>query len=173
MEILVALERLLSEFLSLKNSDADNHVIVHMLNNDVFHWYGAILGPESTPYEGGYFLYHIEFPQDYPSSPPDFYFITPMFHPNIRSDGRVCCEVFTTERWQSTISVRAIFSYIIGLLNEPRPQAGYIGEATELCETNKAAYNQKVREYTDNYGNLKWIKSLNSEDKEIADTIET
>lgn len=29
------------------------------------------MGPEDTPYEGGYFMATLKFPHDYPNSPPE------------------------------------------------------------------------------------------------------
>lgn len=33
------------------------------------------------------------FPEDYPNSPPKLQFTTPIWHPNIYSDGRVCISI--------------------------------------------------------------------------------
>ena len=33
-------------------------------------WQGILLGPEGSPYEGGLFYLDIEFPENYPFTPP-------------------------------------------------------------------------------------------------------
>ena len=33
------------------------------------------------------------FPQDFPINPPEMKFVTPMWHPNIYDDGRVCISI--------------------------------------------------------------------------------
>ncbi|CAB4427707.1 unnamed protein product [Rhizophagus irregularis] len=54
---------------------------------DVQAW---IYGPESTPYEGGYFKVKLVLGADFPAAPPKCYFITKLFHPNVSKSGEVC-----------------------------------------------------------------------------------
>lgn len=74
-------------------------------------------GPEGTPFEGGVFTTELNFPTDYPLSPPQMKFISEMFHPNgmllthicmcskqlcvvcvcaVYPDGRVCISILHT-----------------------------------------------------------------------------
>ena len=41
-----------------------------------------IIGPPDTPYEGGIFKAMMQFPDDFPNSPPEMQFISKMYHPN-------------------------------------------------------------------------------------------
>lgn len=50
--------------------------------DDVFKWEAMIAGPPGTPYEGGLFPAVLDFPTDYPMSPPKMQFTSPLFHPN-------------------------------------------------------------------------------------------
>jgi hypothetical protein len=56
-------------------------------------WTGTINGPEGTPYEGLTFKLSLEFPSNYPMSPPLVLFTTPMFHPNVDMAGRICLDI--------------------------------------------------------------------------------
>lgn len=49
-----------------------------------------ISGPLDTPYQGGIFRCRLEFPPDFPNSPPKGYFLTKIFHPNISNGGEIC-----------------------------------------------------------------------------------
>ena len=44
---------------------------------------GALEGPPKTPYENGFFIFEMIFPDDFPFKPPKFIFKTKIFHPNI------------------------------------------------------------------------------------------
>ncbi len=43
-----------------------------------FHFrYYVVRGPESTPYEGGFYLGRLVFPREFPFKPPSIYMLTP------------------------------------------------------------------------------------------------
>lgn len=62
--------------------------------SDMFEWEASLKGHEATPYESGIFNLNIKFPKDYPWKPPSIYFMTKIFHVNIHSDGKICCDSF-------------------------------------------------------------------------------
>lgn len=45
-------------------------------NDDLFKWYGIIVGAEGSPFEGVPIRFVMEFPHDYPNSPPSAFFDT-------------------------------------------------------------------------------------------------
>jgi hypothetical protein len=51
-------------------------------DENIFCWDLFIVGPPDTLYEGGFFNAKLEFPQDFPNSPPVMTFKTPIWHPN-------------------------------------------------------------------------------------------
>lgn len=48
-----------------------------------------MIGPEDSPYANGHFKLKLNLPDNYPFEPPKAQFITPIYHPNIDSEGRV------------------------------------------------------------------------------------
>lgn len=62
-------------------------------DNDMFLWNVIFEGPSDTLYEGGFFKAQLKFPQDFPNNPPEMKFVTPMWHPNIYPDGKVCISI--------------------------------------------------------------------------------
>nr|XP_033773592.1 ubiquitin-conjugating enzyme E2 T isoform X2 [Geotrypetes seraphini] len=52
-----------------------------------------ILGGADTPYEKGIFNLEVILPERYPFEPPKIRFLTPIYHPNIDSAGRICLDI--------------------------------------------------------------------------------
>lgn len=57
-------------------------------------WRVVYVGPKNSPYEGGIFTVKVIFPDDYPTTRPQFFFITKIYHLNIdwvsSCNGKVC-----------------------------------------------------------------------------------
>ena len=51
-------------------------------------------GPSDTLYEHGCFRCILNFPRDYPHSPPSMHFSPPIWHPNVHEDGKVSFQHF-------------------------------------------------------------------------------
>uniref|UniRef100_UPI00358F5682 ubiquitin-conjugating enzyme E2 T-like isoform X1 n=2 Tax=Myxine glutinosa TaxID=7769 RepID=UPI00358F5682 len=61
--------------------------------DDQFELRAQILGGSGTPYEGGIFNLQIQIPERYPFEPPKLRFLTPIYHPNIDTAGRICLDI--------------------------------------------------------------------------------
>eukprot|EP00118_Oscarella_pearsei_P023373 m.279389 g.279389 ORF g.279389 m.279389 type:complete len:667 (+) comp40623_c0_seq3:1198-3198(+) len=83
-------------------------------------WRMLLVGPDDTPYARGVFILYTKFPNDYPQSAPEMRFITPIYHCNINSNGRICHSVFE-RNYTTDTSVRTIIDCLYGLLLEPEP----------------------------------------------------
>ena len=70
---------------SLTNYHAGSSYIVHFILE--------ITGPEDSPYENGVFELELTLSNRYPFEPPKLQFITPIYHPNIDSTGRICLDL--------------------------------------------------------------------------------
>lgn len=63
-------------------------------------WQAVLTGPEddeTCPYAGAAFRLLIQFPDDYPSRPPEIHVATPILHVNVSAQGRVCHSVLDRE----------------------------------------------------------------------------
>merc|ERR1719231_1234214 len=83
-------------------------------------WKVILNGPDGTPYQGGRWLITIDFPSDYPFSPPKVRFATPIYHCNINDDGRLCLDVLK-DMWSPSITIPKLFATIESLLQDPNP----------------------------------------------------
>lgn len=67
--------------------------------DDMMKWYGIVVGPEGTPYEGIPIRFVLEFDNDYPNSAPKAFFDTEVYYEggaSYKVDGRlvVCLNIF-------------------------------------------------------------------------------
>ena len=84
-----------------------------------------IIGPKDTPYENGFYFFSLQFPDNYPYSPPSVKFLTQIenirFNPNLYVDGKVCLSILGTwagPGWSSCLSLNSVLLSIQSLLNE-------------------------------------------------------
>lgn len=98
--------------------------VVDLSNQGIYWWSdpttltkgkALILGSPESPYEGCFFIFQFQFPDDYPFSPPKVNVLTSdgktRFHPNLYVDGKVCLSILGTysgPSWQSTMSLSMI-----------------------------------------------------------------
>lgn len=94
-------------------------------DTDMFKGYALIIGPENTPYFGGYYFFKFMFPYDYPFSPPRVTFMTNdghiRYNPNLYTNGKVCVSILNTwegEQWSSCQTISSVLLALCTLLNE-------------------------------------------------------
>ena len=127
--------------------------------NDFYKWSVVLFGPQDTIYEGGYFKALLEFPYDYPNSPPKMKFLSQMFHPNIYPDGRVCISILhnpgndifneqekAEERWRPSLGAEQILISVISMLNDPNCNSPANIDAAVMLRNNPKEYEKKVRQ---------------------------
>ena len=139
-----ATTRLAKELLKINNEKIDGIIIDKP--DDLMLWNAKIIGPIGTPYENGIFELILRFDTDYPNRPPSVQFITPMFHPNIYRDGKICVDILQAE-WTPAQNVRTILLSIMSLLTDPNPASPANRDAAILYTSNKKEYDIKVIEF--------------------------
>jgi ubiquitin-conjugating enzyme E2 Z len=93
--------------------------------SNIQHIKAMIIGPPDTPYENGFYFFSIDFPNDYPFSPPKVKFLTYeagiRFNPNLYTNGKVCLSILGTwsgPGWTTCLNLNTILLSIQSLLNE-------------------------------------------------------
>jgi ubiquitin-conjugating enzyme E2 Z len=83
-----------------------------------------IRGPAGTPYADALLFFSVEFPADYPFSPPKVLILTSdgvtRFHPNLYVQGKVCLSILGTysgPQWSGALSFNSVLLSILGLLD--------------------------------------------------------
>ena len=96
-------------------------------DTDMMKGYAMIIGPSDTPYFGGFYFFEVNFPIDYPHSPPVVLYKTNgdnvRFNPNLYVNEKVCISLLNTwrgEQWTSCQTLSTILLNLCTLLtNEP------------------------------------------------------
>ena len=116
----------------MKSPLHDNGIFYEHDEADMLKGYAMIIGPEDTPYYGGYYMFELTFPSNYPHSPPVLTYLTNgdniRFNPNLYKTGKVCISILNTWRGDQWTSCQNISSVLLSLcmvlfkdpmLNEP------------------------------------------------------
>lgn len=126
-----SIKRLVKDIKELKNDPLKGIFYRHSETN-MLKGSALIIGPEDTPYHGGYYLFSFNFPTDYPHSPPKLEFLTgdglTRLHPNLYKNGKVCLSILNTwdgDSWTGCQTISTILLTIQSiftnnpLINEP------------------------------------------------------
>ena len=116
----------------LKNPLTEQGIYYIHDDTDILKGYALIVGPSDTPYFGGNYFFEINYPIDYPHSPPKVTYCTNgekiRFNPNLYVCGKVCISLLNTwrgEQWTSCQTISTILLTLCTLLcknpllNEP------------------------------------------------------
>jgi ubiquitin-protein ligase len=114
---------------------------------------GVLEGPQNTPYENGFFIFKMLIPKDLPFQPPEFIFISNIFHPNISENGFVFVDILRNQWSPALEDFEAIIYSIQSFLDTPNPDEFLNENAAKLYKEDKTRYNEFVREYTSIYSN--------------------
>ena len=97
------------------------------IGDDLFHWKASFIGPRGSNYENGLFFVEMKFTSDYPIKKPYVRMKTPIYHPNIRSDGYICVD-YIKEKWKKENNIVGIINAIFSLLGLTKePEKGWNG----------------------------------------------
>jgi len=117
-------------------------------------WVAQIFGPSETLFDGGMFQVEFVFPPDFPDAPPFVHFLTPIYHPQISSQGipflRSLIMWNQVDPKEKTIG--ALLQSLITLLaSEPSPEpCTHLNlEAATLhfsrCDAERKEYKKQVK----------------------------
>ncbi|KAM6044346.1 PREDICTED: ubiquitin-conjugating enzyme E2 T [Chlamydotis macqueenii] len=113
-----------------------------------------ILGGADTPYEKGIFNLEIVVPERYPFEPPKIRFLTPIYHPNIDSAGRICLDVLKLPpkgAWRPSLNISTLLTSIQLLMAEPNPDDPLMADISSEYKYNKQLFLLNAKEWTEKY----------------------
>lgn len=130
-------------------------------NDNIFSWtLGLYIVNPDSPWNHAYLNAKMDFPSNYPFSPPNFKFSPSIFHPNVYADGRVCISILheagnvyqdepSNENWSPAQCVESVILSIISILDDPNIQSPANIEASNMWRDNREAYNAQVKKFVE------------------------
>ena len=129
--------------------------------NNLYIWRCSFAGPKDSSYSGGVFILKIKFPMDYPESPPEVVFTTPIYHLNINSSskngipvGKVYCD--SLNNWKNYYTIKQLLPEIFVLLYKNNPDCGYDMQKNEEFRNNRQFFEEKAKFFTKKYANPRY-----------------
>ena len=125
-------------------------------------WEVIIPGPVGSPYEGGKFKVKIILPEDFPNSAPTCYFLTKIFHPNIRFESGSICVNFlkkgsdkekedNQKTWTNRNTICNIIFGLYALLKCPNQNDAWNFNAHNLFIKDTQRYNLIAKNFTNKF----------------------
>ena len=116
-----AIQRILTDIKELNNYPLYKDGIHHLSDeNNILNFKALIIGPENTPYYGGFYFFDFEFPHTYPLDPPKVRYCTLddkiRFNPNLYTNGKVCLSILNTWNGPSWTPCNSISSVLLSIL---------------------------------------------------------
>ncbi|KAB1214346.1 Ubiquitin-conjugating enzyme E2 5 [Morella rubra] len=130
---------------------------VEMINDGMQEFYVDFHGPSDGPYHGGVWRIRVELPDAYPYKSPSIGFVNKIYHPNV-------------DEMSDLVNVFEVF--LPQLLLYPNPSDPLNGEAAALMMRDRAAYEQRVKEYCEKYAKPEDIGAApedKSSDEELSE----
>ena len=142
-------KRLMKELRLLKKKPHDM-IRIYPSEENIQFWRVLIEGPESTPYHKGVWLLTIDFPDDFPRSPPSVRFVTKILHCNINSYGRVCHSILD-RNWSSETRIKTVLDCLYGLLLVPDVDSPLDSTLALARADDSGGYEGKIIAHTQTY----------------------
>ncbi|KRW98891.1 Ubiquitin-conjugating enzyme/RWD-like protein [Pseudocohnilembus persalinus] len=139
-----ARRKLVLDIRKLNREPNQEGMIIKPLDNDIMIWDALIFGQEDTIWEGGIFRLSIKFTEEYPTQPPEVRFQSPIYHPNVYQNGKICLDILD-KQWSPLYDAQAILTSIRSLLIDPNPDSPANPEAAKLFTSDMKTYNEKVK----------------------------
>lgn len=106
-----------------------------------------ILGPDSSPYQGGVFKLELFLPEDYPMAAPKVRFLTKIYHPNVDKLGRICLDILK-DKWSPALQIRTVLLSIQALMSAPNPDDPLDENIARHWKSNEIDAMNTARQWT-------------------------
>ena len=153
----------------LEDTDMSFDGIYYKINHTEKSLIAMVIGPDGTPYEGGFYFFSIKLGEKYPFKPPKVEFLTgdgkSRLNPNLYNTGKVCLSILGTwsgPGWTTCMTITTVLLALVTVLNENpiQNEPGYENDIGYRCiEYNKFIEHENIR--------LAIIQNMNSNEEYI------
>ena len=121
-------KRILKDVIKIMKNPLTSQGIYYKHNDDdLYKAHCMIIAPHDSIYGHGFYFFNINYPKDYPFSPPKFEYKTNndniRFNPNLYRNGKVCLSILNTwsgPKWSSCQTISSVLLSVLTLFhNEP------------------------------------------------------
>ncbi|NP_001080105.1 ubiquitin-conjugating enzyme E2 T isoform X1 [Xenopus laevis] len=140
--------------LQLLNKEPPPGVICWQNESNMDDLRAQIIGGSGSPYEGGIFNLEIIVPERYPFEPPKIRFLTPIYHPNIDSAGRICLDILKLPpkgAWRPALNISTVLTSIQLLMSEPNPDDPLMADISSEFKYNRAVFFSNAKKWTEKH----------------------
>ncbi|OMJ69077.1 hypothetical protein SteCoe_33295 [Stentor coeruleus] len=146
----MSLKRIQKELTDLQRDPPANCSAGPTDEADLYNWTASIMGPEDSSYQGGVFFLNVQFPTDYPFKPPRVSFTTRIYHPNINSNGSICCDILK-DQWSPALTISKVLLSVSSLLTDANPNDPLVPEIAHIYKNDRSRFENTAREWTRRY----------------------
>uniref|UniRef100_A0A6V7HZC2 UBC core domain-containing protein n=1 Tax=Bracon brevicornis TaxID=1563983 RepID=A0A6V7HZC2_9HYME len=149
----IANRRLKKELIGLSSRPPEG-ISCYQKENRINSLIATISGPQGTPYEGGLFDIQVDVDERYPFHPPTLKFLTPVYHPNIDTAGRICMDLLKIspkqghEGWKPTVTLEILLVAVRLLLKDPNPDDPLMPDIANEYRLNRSVFDKKAKKFT-------------------------
>lgn len=153
-----AMKRVAKELMKLSKNPPED-VKIHINEADLRDIQATITGPAGTPYEGGHFRMKLVLGDQYPAGPPKGFFVTKIFHPNVRPQtGGICVNTLKKD-WKPEYGIEHVLTVCKCLLIQPNPASALNEEAGKLLLEDYETFSARAKMMTELYARPKAEKT--------------
>ena len=107
-------------------------------------------GPPETDFEGGRYRLKICFQKgQYPFKPPQMFFESNIYHPNVGVNGDICVD-FLKGEWTPVYTIKKAVEALQVLLMDPNPSSPLNSEAAKNFNNNRNEFRKINQEFIKN-----------------------
>eukprot|EP00928_Gymnodinium_smaydae_P023781 TRINITY_DN19486_c1_g3_i1.p1 TRINITY_DN19486_c1_g3~~TRINITY_DN19486_c1_g3_i1.p1 ORF type:complete len:571 (-),score=83.34 TRINITY_DN19486_c1_g3_i1:88-1752(-) len=129
---------------------------------NILSWSYLLQGPAGTPYEGGWYWGKLQFPENYPLTPPSVTMRTPSGR--FKSDARLCLSVsdYHPENWKPALGFATVLEGLLTFMVEDTPTVGSVDPLPSVEERRNLAsasmsWNREHAEFVEAFPNFEDI----------------